>query len=162
MTIKNFKSKKVKPDKLVTKPILVADYMITKVITFTPDQTMLSVMDTLVRKKISGGPVVNDKNELVGIISERDCLRKIANNRYFNVPLGSAKVEQFMIKEVETISQNTNIFDAVNLFLKKRKRRFPVIHNGKLVGQVSQREILKAALTINSKQTENKFSFNLF
>ena len=69
MGIINFRGKR---DKNISKPmeqILVADYMTTKLITFKPEQQIYDVILTLTKYKISGGPVVNEKNELIGIIS---------------------------------------------------------------------------------------------
>ena len=51
-----------------------------------------------------------------------------------------------MVKNVETIDGNMNIFDAANKFLKSKRRRFPILKNGILIGQISQKDILKAAL----------------
>lgn len=116
--------------------------------TFRPEQSVLEVMNTLIKKKISGGPVVNDKNELVGIISEGDCMKQISSSRYHNHPMQDAKVQDHMIKEVETIDGNMNLFDAADKFLTAKRRRFPIVEEGKLVGLISQKDVLKAALEL--------------
>ena len=56
-----------------------------------------------------------------------------------------------MIRDVETIDGNMDIFDAANKFLSSKRRRFPIVENGKLVGQISQKDILKAALELKSE-----------
>jgi len=56
-----------------------------------------------------------------------------------------------MVKEVETIDGNMNVFDAANKFVNSKRRRFPIVENGKLVGQISQKDVLKAALTLNGQ-----------
>ena len=146
MPIKNFSAPKKQARKSPGEPILVSDYMTTKLITFKPEQSVLEVMDLLIKNRISGGPVVNDNGELMGIISEGDCIKQISESRYFNMPMTDTKVETHMIKEVDTIDGNMNIFDAANKFLQSKRRRFPIVENGKLVGQISQKDILKAAL----------------
>ena len=150
MAIKSFQGPRRKqPDDEV--PLRVRDYMTQKLITFRPEQSVEEVIEQLIRYKISGGPVVNDKNELVGIISEGDCIRHISESRYHNLPGEHRKVEQHMATEVTTIDGDMNIFDAANKFLNDRRRRFPIVDNGVLVGQISQKDILKATLQLKSQ-----------
>ena len=150
MAIKSFQGPRRKqPDEEV--PLRVRDYMTRKLITFSPDQSVEEVIEELIRYKISGGPVVNEKHELVGIISEGDCIRHISESRYHNLPGENRKVEQHMAKEVETIDGDMNIFDAANKFLNDRRRRFPIVEDGVLVGQISQKDILKATLKLKSQ-----------
>jgi CBS domain-containing protein len=129
-------------------PVTVKDYMSTKLITFKPDQRIEQVIDTLIKYRISGAPVVNDKNELIGVISEGDCIKHISESRYYNMPMENKTIADHMVKNVETIDGNMNIFDAANKFLEAKRRRFPIVENGKLVGQISQKDILKAALAL--------------
>ncbi len=151
MSIKSYIGKRAKPQKGSSENIKVSDYMTTNLITFRPNQSVLEVMNTLIRKRISGGPVVNDKNELVGIISEGDCMKQISNSRYYNQPLQDFKVEQHMATNVETIDGNMNVFDAADKFLTSKHRRFPIVEDGKLVGQISQKDVLKAALQLKGR-----------
>jgi len=137
-------------------PLRVSDYMTKKLITFSPEQSVEEVIEKLIRYKISGGPVVNEKNELIGIISEGDCIKHVSESRYHNLPSENRKVEQQMIKHVETIDGNMNIFDAANKFLNDKRRRFPIVENGKLVGQISQKDILKATLKLKSQNWNRK------
>lgn len=129
----------------------VKDYMSTNLITFKPSEKVHSVVEAIIKHKISGGPVVNEKNELVGIISEGDCLKQLSDSRYYNMPLEEDLVEKRMVKDVETIDGNMDIFDAANKFLNSKRRRFPIVENGKLVGQISQKDVLKAALQLKSE-----------
>jgi CBS domain-containing protein len=148
MGIKSYIGKRAKATKGSSEYIKVSDYMSTSLITFRPEQSVLEVMNTLIKKKISGGPVVNEKNELVGIISEGDCMKQISSSRYHNHPMQDAKVEDHMVKAVETIDGNMNIFDAGDKFLAAKRRRFPIVKEGKLVGLISQKDVLKAALEL--------------
>jgi CBS domain-containing protein len=151
MGIKSFMGKRAKPAKATSENITVADYMSKNLITFRPEQSVLEVMETLIKHKISGGPVVNEKYELVGIISEGDCMKQISESRYYNQPMDNVKVEQHMAKNVDTIDGNMNVFDAANKFLESKHRRFPIVENGKLVGQISQKDVLIAALQLKGQ-----------
>lgn len=151
MSIKSYIGKRAKPAKGSSEQIKVSDYMSRNLITFRPDQSVMEVMNTLIKKKISGGPVVNEKNELIGIISEGDCMKQISNSRYYNQPMEDIKVEEHMVKDVETIDGEMNVFDAADKFLTTRRRRFPILENGKLVGQISQKDILKAAIKLKGQ-----------
>ncbi len=151
MAIKSFQGKRTTQTMEVQEPILVSDYMTKKLITFQTHQTIEEVIETLISNKISGGPVVNEQNELVGIISEGDCIKQISESRYYNMPVDKNNlVENAMVKNVETIDGNMNIFDAANKFLASKRRRFPIVDNGKLVGQISQKDVLKAALQLKA------------
>lgn len=149
MGIKSFQgSRKQQQQTTTATPLKVRDYMTTQLITFSPEQPIQEVVEALIKYKISGGPVINSNKELVGVISEGDCLKQLSESRYYNMPLEHDKVEKRMVKEVETIDGNMDIFDAANKFLNSKRRRFPIIERGKLVGQISQKDILKAALKL--------------
>ncbi|MDC1227183.1 CBS domain-containing protein, partial [Algibacter sp.] len=126
-------------------------YMTTDLITFTPDQSIEVVMQSLIKHRISGGPVVNEKNELIGIISEGDCIKQISESRYYNMPMQDQTIEKHMASNVETIDGSMNIFDAATKFLEAKRRRFPIVENGKLVGQISQKDVLKAAMQLKGQ-----------
>ncbi|TBN01889.1 CBS domain-containing protein [Hyunsoonleella flava] len=132
-------------------PLKVSDYMTRNLITFTPDQSIESVMQALIKNRISGGPVVNEKQELIGIISEGDCIKQISESRYYNMPMQDQTIEKHMVGNVETIDGNMNIFDAAKKFLEAKRRRFPIVENGKLVGQISQKDVLKAAMKLKGQ-----------
>jgi predicted transcriptional regulator len=149
MGIKSFlASRKNQKNTTTDVPLRVCDYMTTKLITFKVDEQIEKVIDSLIKNRISGGPVVNDKHELIGIISEGDCIKQISESRYYNMPMNNNTVEKCMVRNVETIDGNMNIFDAANKFLESKRRRFPIVENGKLVGQISQKDVLKAAMAM--------------
>ena len=151
MSIKSFVGKRSKPTKGLSERVKVSDYMTRKLVTFSPDQPVMEVVEILLKMDISGGPVVNEKNELVGIISEGDCLKEISDCRYHNHPIENVKVKEHMIKNVETIDGDMNVLDAANKFLDSKHRRFPIVEDGKLVGQISQRDVLNAAMQLKDQ-----------
>jgi len=151
MGIKSFQGKRAEPEKIQSLPILVEDYMSRSLITFKKDQLVIEVMEALIKNKISGAPVVNDYNELVGIISDGDCMKQISESRYYNMPIGDMKIEQFMATDVTTIDRKVNIFDCANLFHQHNCRRFPIVEDGKLIGMISRKDVLCAALKLRGQ-----------
>ena len=65
MGIKSFEGKRAEPEKIQSAPIQVKDYMSENLITFGKDQLVVEVMETLIKNKISGAPVLNEQNELL-------------------------------------------------------------------------------------------------
>lgn len=141
--VKSYQGVRKEDEKDYTPP-MVKDYMSKQLITFTPTQTINEVVGVLMYRNISGGPVVNEKGELIGIISEGDCLKEIMRGHYNNDLTMSAHVEEVMVRSVMTVSINETVWDVALKFLKLKMRRFPVTDGEKLVGQVSQRDIMKA------------------
>ncbi|EKF54190.1 CBS domain-containing protein [Galbibacter marinus] len=150
MGIKSFQGAREDQKKEYHAPILVSDYMTRNLVTFRPEQSILEVMELLVKHKISGGPVCDQRGGLVGIISEADCMKQISESRYFNMPILDKSVEKFMSTNVETIPSDMNIFDAASQFHNGHRRRLPVLDQGKLVGQLSRKDVVVAALKLNS------------
>lgn len=153
MGIKNFQGSRRDQKKATdnTSQIKVKDYMTKSLITFKSNQPVIEVIESLIKNRISGGPVVNDKNELIGIISEGDCIKLISESRYYNMPMEKTTIEKHMATEIDTIDGNMNVFDAAIKFLQSKHRRFPIIENGKLVGQISQKDVLKAAMQLKGQ-----------
>ncbi len=149
MGIKSFQGIRKVFKKEFNAPILVSDYMTKKLITFTPEQSILEVMELFTKHNISGGPVLDDNGFLVGIISEADCMKQISESRYFNQPILDKSVEKYMTKEVESIPHDISIFDAAGIFDRHNRRRLPVMKDGLLVGQISRKDIVVAALRLS-------------
>jgi len=149
MGIKSFQGKRETNQAKEEVQILVSDYMTTNLITFKSDDSLDHVIAQLIAFNISGGPVVNAKNELIGIISETDCIKHISESKYYNMPADTNNtVGKYMVTAVDTIDKNMNIFDAAFKFISSHRRRFPVTENGKLIGQLSQKDVLKAAIKV--------------
>ena len=88
MAIKSFQGRRAKSDssKEYNASILVEDYMSRKLVTFYPEQSILQVMESFAKNKISGGPVLDDNGFLVGIISEADCMKqRLPKKRYYHL-----------------------------------------------------------------------------
>ena len=131
--------------------VQVKDYMTRKLITFKPDQAMSEVISILADKNISGGPVVDAQNNLVGMISEGDCLKEVVRGKYNNSPNHHGVVQDHMTRDVKTVSPDLNVFEMAQLFLDLKLRRFPVMSDNKLVGQISQRDVMRAVLNLKNE-----------
>lgn len=150
MAIKSFQGVRSSVNN-VNKNILVRDIMKRNLIVFSPNDSIFDVMKKFVKNKISGGPVLNKSGKIVGIISEADCMKEISDSRYFNMPILDKRVKHFMEKNVDTIKSSTSIFDAASKFYNTSRRRFPVVENQKLVGQISRKDIVIAAINMQSQ-----------
>ena len=145
MAVKSFQGARATAKKVKPAIILVRDIMTKNMICFTQNQTIHDVMKAFIKHRISGGPVVDDNMRLIGIISEGDCMKEISDSRYFNMPILDKSVGHFMTKAVETLPASMSLFDAASKFYSSGRRRFPVLDNGNLVGQVSRKDIVIAA-----------------
>ena len=120
----------------------VKTYMTTRLITLRKDMDVYFAIGLLLKNNISGAPVIDNDNNLCGILSEKDCLRIFANGSFYDMPGGS--VSQFMTDVVLTVEATSDLFSVADKFLKHNFRRMPVVKGKKLVGQISRRDILRA------------------
>ena len=139
----------------VTQYETIEKYMVplSNIVTFRPDQPIQDVISTIINKKIAGAPVLDDQHHLVGMISEKDCLRLIVDQAYYNMPAETRKVSDYMTPQVQSLSPKTTVVEAAMEFLNSPIRRFPIVENGMLIGQVSRRHILRAAQDMKSAAT---------
>jgi predicted transcriptional regulator len=124
------------------KSIKVSDYMAASLITFNPETEMRLAISQLVEKRISGAPVVDDHGNLVGVLSEQDCM-KVALSAGYHADFGG-RVKDYMSPNVTTIDADTSILELAQRFIDSPFRRYPVLRNNRLVGQVSRRDVLRA------------------
>tara|TARA_B100001989_G_C24478327_1_gene433050 strand:- start:189 stop:659 length:471 start_codon:yes stop_codon:yes gene_type:complete len=156
MPVKSFQGERAQTKRFMPSKLIVSDIMTRRLILFNPDQNIHEVMKTFIKHRISGGPVVSKAGELVGIISEADCMKEISESRYFNMPILDKSVRHFMTQKVDTIESSMNVFDAAAKFSKSSRRRYPVLEKGSLVGQVSRKDIVVAALNMKSQTWNSK------
>ena len=125
------------------KPVaVIADYMSRDLITLSPETEINHAMSVLLDSRISGAPVVDANGALVGVLSKKDCLKAAIEASYYRE--WGARVEAHMSRDVKTLDAGTDILTAANAFLNSQFRRFPVMQDGKLVGQISRADALRA------------------
>jgi len=120
----------------------IEQYMATELLSFSPDDDIIHAMRVLLKRNFSGAPVLDDNGKLVGMLSQKDCLEIVFNTAYHQDWGG--RVEQYMSRDVEHIDAGSSISDAADKFLHSSFRRFPVLRDGQLVGQISRRDIMRA------------------
>lgn len=129
------------------------DIMTKNVISIKPSTSIIEAIDLLLENKISGLPVVNDEKKLVGIVSEKDFLHIL----FIDDIDVKESIARFMSKKVASFSEDDDIYDICDYFLKSNNRRVPIVDKeGRLVGVVSRRNILEhiliAVLQLNDKE----------
>ncbi|HMM19902.1 MAG TPA: CBS domain-containing protein [Selenomonadales bacterium] len=140
------------------------DIMVQNVITVHRNATIKDIAKVLIDHGISGVPVVDDADALVGIVSEGDLLHKEANPRlpdYVNIlgaviyyngvehyredfkKLMAGQAADIMTKKVVSVSEETDIMDIAQLMLERGIKRVPVVKDGKIIGIISRADIVK-------------------
>jgi CBS domain-containing protein len=138
------------------------DVMTWGAIAVEPEESIARAVQLMLQNKISGLPVVDDKGQLVGIVTEGDFLRRgelgtqRQRPRWLEFLLGPGrlaseyvrasgqKVSQVMTTQARTITPETPLEDIVRLMESHRVKRLPVVEDGKLVGIVSRADLLHA------------------
>lgn len=139
-------------------PILTArDLMARNLLTFRPDQPLLEAIANLIKYRVSGGPVVEEDGTWIGMLSELDCMRLFASDDfYLQQQEQGALVRQFMSTGGRSIPPDIGIYAIAHYFLTSPIRRLPVVEGGKLVGQVSRRDVLRGMEQMSRKRIVRK------
>ena len=120
-----------------------SDIMARSEITLSPDMDIFEALHQLLDRKLTGAPVVGGDGALLGMLTERDCLKVVVAGELHGWPGG--KVSDYMSGSAESISPSTSLYDIVHLFLTRTHRKLPVVdERGQVVGQVSRRDALTA------------------
>jgi len=123
----------------------VTKFMARNIITFSPETEIIEVIDSLLEHGISGAPVLNDQNEIVGLIDDKDCINTLIDSVYYNQPVSKNRVGNYMTDVYKRISVNSDIVDVANVFMRTNFKRLLVVDDdGKLVGCISRRDVLRA------------------
>jgi len=133
--------------------LVVRDYMASAMITVRPDVDIVEAAQTFQEYRLSGAPVVDEYNRVIGFLSEKDCLHTVLSAVY-NQDYGDL-VKDRMSTGVLSVHPSDNITDVAERFLKDGVRMYPVIDKEVLVGMISRQSVLKAFCQI-SKTNPNK------
>ncbi len=150
--------------------MLAKDVMTREVCTVKPDTSVVEIARTLMKRRISAVPVVDENDRLCGIVSEGDLMRRVeagterrrswwlemlSENRDLArdyVKAHGLTAKDVMTPTVVTVSEDTDLAQIAGLLERNRIKRVPVMRNGKLAGIVSRSNLLQALATAGARK----------
>jgi len=125
------------------------DYMLINPIKVRAEDNLMDAMKVIIDNKISGVCVVDADANLVGILSELDCLRAVLGAVYNRSNVGVVS-DHMSHDNLIVAHPNEDIVNVAQDMLMKSKRRRPVVENGKLIGQITCRQLLSAVMKFSN------------
>ena len=125
--------------------VVVRDIMSRPVITVKESDTAADVAKLMAKHDIGCVLVSGKKGEIIGIVTERDIVQRIAAK---NLVPSNVKVTESMSKPVITVQSGASVTDAAKLMNQKKVRRLAVVENGKLTGVITMKDILEVTPAI--------------
>ena len=126
--------------------ITIADYMAKKLVTVKKETDVLAAIKELLKYKITSAPVLDNKGELVGILSEKDCMKVVLETTYNQGMIGT--VAEYMATDIVTVDANSSVVDLAERFQSTSIRSYPVYDDNELVGMISRTDVLRALASI--------------
>lgn len=126
------------------------DFMVKKLITLRPDMDVIDAVRLLLKNRISGAPVVDADGNFLGVFSEKCAMQVLLDAAYEQLP--SNEIRLFMDTEAQTIAPDTQLLSIAQVFLLTSYRRLPVLEEGRLIGQLSRRDVMRASLDLIKKK----------
>ena len=131
----------------------VKSFMTAGVISVNPDTPIYEALSLLAKNKISGIPVVNEEDNVVGVLSEKDVLRILVDKK-----LGiKSTVDDYMSRDVICFTEEDSAIDICKFFIRSHIRRVPIVNDGKLVGIVSRADIIPLILEAKNKISNYRY-----
>ena len=120
------------------------------VLKFSPDDEILHAIAMIVDYAVVGAPVVDDRGEVVGALTHRDCIDVVYRAAYHDHWRG--RVSEYMNRDVDVIDANRHIIELPELVKKSPYPLYPVVEESRLVGQITAQDILKTLLAFAHKR----------
>ena len=136
----------------------VRDYMISNVETLGPDNSMEEAVHLEMRRKIRHIPIL-DNGKLVGILTDRDLKRAMpslltgTDRDVHERVLKTTHVSQIMTRSPTTVGPDSPLRDAVRVLVEKKFGALPVVEGGRLVGIITETDLLRAYLAILDRES---------
>ena len=126
---------------MMEKTVVVRDCMNRKVVSFDINDRITDVVATLLEHKITGAPVLDSQKQVIGFISEQDCIKEMLNTAFYcDLTCTAADVMKTDVVTVDPDMQITQLAEQLNV---NRPKIYPVVENGKLIGVVSRADVLQ-------------------
>ena len=121
----------------------VMDYMNRRPVKLSVDMPVAEAVEQLLLSKQTGGPVINQQLELVGFLSEQDCLGQMITSSYYREQV--CRVGDIMKFPVLSVNSNDSILELAQTMIKEKPKVYPVLdENGFVVGTINRTEVLNA------------------
>ena len=119
------------------------DFMATRLVTLSPEADVFDAINQLLASRISGAPVLDKDGNFLGVFSEKNSMKVLLSAAYDQLP--TTRVEALMNCDPDrVIGGDTGLFEIAQKFAETPLRRLAVVENGKLLGQISRRDVLNA------------------
>ncbi len=127
---------------MTTPDILVRDYMKPVTEYFSPNTSVEEVVKILMKNKLVGAPVLDENKQLIGFITEKDCLKQMVNDSYYSQDHQVAR--DIMREHPLSVAPNSDIISLAEEMIGRRPKLYPVVENGKVIGLITRSDVLKA------------------
>ena len=136
------------------------DLMSTTVLSLTPETTVGEALEILVTKGVSGAPVIDASGKIFGVLTEEDLMLyyEYPDECRFETPIKDARVQgaALVTRGLISVSPETPAEEIATLFIGRKIKRVPVVAEGKILGIVSRRDLLKGLLASHSAASPRK------
>lgn len=125
------------------RPMFARSIMVTRLVTLSSDMDVFEAIGLLLRHRISGAPVLDPDGRYIGVFTEKESMRVLLDAAVDSLPC--TDVECYVDRGAKTIDDDTDLLTIAHIFHTTSCRQLPVLHHGQLIGQVSRRDVLRAA-----------------
>ncbi|MCP5039751.1 MAG: CBS domain-containing protein [bacterium] len=134
------------------------DIMTSPGVVVSPEMSVFEAIPILIKHNLTGCPVTTPEGELLGILSELDCMKVIASDAFYEDDYSSSDilVSRYMTTDTLSVTPDMGIFRIANVFFEHTLRRIPVLEDRCLVGQITRSDVLKGVQLMRKSSVRRK------